>query len=138
LIVAAWLVIGPSFVSTAGPQDVSFKTDDGVGIAASLYLAARPGPAVILLHMQTRTREDWQGVASRLADAGLTALAIDFRGHGASDPPPAGSDAQDVSKMMADVKAAALFLASRRDVTPGRIGIAVPRLSRCTISPSNR
>jgi dienelactone hydrolase len=108
----------------APPQDVSFPTDDGVMIAGSLYLPSRPGPAVILLHMLTRSREDWQAVAARLADAGIVALAIDLRGHGASDPPPGNPDSQDLNRMVADVKAARLFLATRRDVAAGRIGIA--------------
>src|SRR5579872_5076570 len=80
---AAVLVHAPLHAATARP--VTFRTDDGVTIAASFYEAARhPAPAVILLHMQTRSRDDWQATATRLADAGLHALAIDFRGHGAS------------------------------------------------------
>lgn len=70
------------------PQHVSFKTQDGVAIAGTLYLPGRPAPAVILLHMQTRSREDWQALGQRLAEAGIVALAIDFRGHGASDHAP--------------------------------------------------
>ena len=60
----------------ATPQDVSFRTDDGVSIAGSLYLAARPGPAVILLHMLTRTREDWQPVKLVLSPGGWLAEPI--------------------------------------------------------------
>jgi dienelactone hydrolase len=110
--------------SAASPQNVSLRTEDGLTLLGSLYLPARPGPGVILLHMQTRSRDDWQGVAGRLADAGFVALAIDLRGHGASDPPPPGSDPGDLSRMMLDVKAARTFLASRADVVQGRVGVA--------------
>jgi dienelactone hydrolase len=114
----------PTPVRAASPTTVSLKTEDGATILGTLYLPARPGPGVILVHMQTRSREDWLGVASRLADAGLTALAIDLRGHGASDPPPPGTDPQDLSKMTLDLKAARAFLASRADVVQGRVGVA--------------
>jgi dienelactone hydrolase len=129
-------VIGRAFllvsllISAAAPllaaqgQEVTFQTDDGVTIVGSLYLPARSGPAVVLLHALGRTREDWQPVAARLADAGFVALAIDLRGHGASGPLPEGSSLGDLTRMMADVKAARAFLATRREVMPNRIGIA--------------
>jgi len=108
----------------AQAQEVTFRTDDGVTIAGSLYLPAHPGPAVILLHAISRTRDDWSQVATRLADAGFVALSIDLRGHGASGPLPEGTDLNDLNRMVNDVKAARAFLASRREVSPNRIGIA--------------
>jgi pimeloyl-ACP methyl ester carboxylesterase len=63
-------------------------------------------------------------VASRLADAGFVVLAIDLRGHGASGPLPEGTTLDDLTPMMADVRAARAFLASRREAIPGRVGIA--------------
>jgi dienelactone hydrolase len=124
LVVATLLVLSAGCLLAATPQDVSFRTDDGVTIAGTLYLPARSGPGVILLHALSRTREDWHAVATRLADAGFVALAIDLRGHGASGPLPVGTDLQELTKMTADVKAARAFLASRREVTPNRIGFA--------------
>jgi pimeloyl-ACP methyl ester carboxylesterase len=106
------------------PQQVSMKTEDGITLLGTFYLPSRPGPAIILVHMQTRSREDWQALGPRLADAGFAALAVDLRGHGASDPPPPGTDAGDLSRMMIDLKAARTFLASRSDVVQGRIGLA--------------
>ena len=48
-------------------QRVSFRTDDGVTLAATWYEpAGRTGPAVILVHMLHRTRRDFDGLASRL------------------------------------------------------------------------
>ena len=107
---------------TAAVQDVTFRTDDGVTIGGTLYLPARPGPAVILVHVLSRSREDWRPVASRLADAGFVALAIDLRGHGASGPLPEGASLENLTGMMADVKAARAFLrrgARRRQTGSG-------------------
>jgi|WetSurMetagenome_2_1015567.scaffolds.fasta_scaffold11438_5 dienelactone hydrolase len=123
LVCLACLAAPPAAAASA-PQNVSVRTEDGITILGSLYLPGRPGPGVILLHMQTKSREDWQAVASRLSDAGFAALAIDLRGHGASDPAPTGSDPLDLSRLTLDVKAARAFLASRPDVVQGRVGIA--------------
>jgi alpha-beta hydrolase superfamily lysophospholipase len=121
---ASLLVFGASPGRASAVQDVSFHTTDDVMIAGSLYLPARPGPAVILLHALSRTREDWQSVATRLSDAGFVTLAIDLRGHGASGPLPGSASLEDLTGMVADVKAARAFLATRREVSPNRIGIA--------------
>lgn len=108
---------------SGGQQEVSLRTEDGITLLATLYLPSRPGPGIVLLHMQTRSRDDYRALGSRLADAGFAALAIDLRGHGASDPPPPGTDAQDLSRMQLDVKAARAFLGSRSEVVSGRLGI---------------
>lgn len=107
-------------------RQVSFRTDDGVTLAATFYEAPRlPSPAVILLHMQTRTRDDWQAFANRLADAGIHALAIDFRGHGASPVGPPGADGgPDWPRLVLDVQAARAYLAGRPElVRSSSIGI---------------
>jgi len=110
----------------ATSQAVTFRTDDGVTIAADLRVpSSRPAPAVILVHMLTRTRADWATAADRLTDAGLVTLAIDLRGHGASGVatvPP--SDPEDMTASLLDVTAARQFLASRPDICSGRFGIA--------------
>jgi pimeloyl-ACP methyl ester carboxylesterase len=124
LLVAALLALAAAPLRAAPVQEVTFTTADGVAIVGSLYLPSRPGPGIILLHALSRTREDWQPVASRLADAGFVALAIDLRGHGASGPLPEGTSLADLTPMVADVKAAREFLATRREVAPNRIGIA--------------
>ena len=66
-------------------QRVSLHTDDGVTLAATWYEpSARPGPALILVHMLHRSRRDWDAIAQRLASDGIGALTIDLRGHGAN------------------------------------------------------
>jgi pimeloyl-ACP methyl ester carboxylesterase len=125
LALFAVVMLSAAGADAATSRTVTFRTDDGVTIAATLYEGARhPAPAVILLHMLTRSRDDWQTVATRLADAGIQALAIDFRGHGGSSPPPTGGEA-DWSRLALDVKASRAFLASRPDlVQTAQIGIA--------------
>jgi dienelactone hydrolase len=104
-------------------QNVTFKTKDGVSIAGTLYLPGRPAPAVILLHMQTRSREDWQMLGQRLADAGIAALTIDLRGHGASDHGPPPATGSELGAMQLDIRAARAFLVARSDVLGGRVGL---------------
>lgn len=107
--------------SPAATDRVTFRTDDGVQISGTWYdPSSRAAPAVILVHMLHRSRRDWDGVASRLASAGIGALAIDLRGHGDSGGASPGGDA-DYSAMLHDLAAARRFVASR---VQGRIGIA--------------
>jgi len=109
-------------VSAAGAasQRVSFRTDDGLTLAATWYEpSSRPAPAVIFVHMLQKSRRDWDQVAAQLAADGIGALAVDLRGHGDSPGSP-----QDYAGMVQDVRAARRFLSSRTDVTPTRIGVA--------------
>jgi pimeloyl-ACP methyl ester carboxylesterase len=50
------------------------------------------GQAVLLLHGLASNARIWDGVASRLAGAGLRVVALDLRGHGDSDQPGDGYD----------------------------------------------
>jgi dienelactone hydrolase len=105
-------------------ERVSFQTADGVTVAASFFEPSRrPAPAVILVHMLTRNRRDWEPVAARLASEGIAALAIDLRGHGESFP-ALTEESAGPSAMVQDVAAARQFLAARPDVLHDRIGIA--------------
>ena len=107
-------------------QRVTFRTDDGVTLAATWYEpSSRPGPAVILVHMLTRSRREWESIGQRLASEGIGALALDLRGHGESGSGPAAADPErtDYSAMVLDLKAARRFLAQRSDVQQTRVGI---------------
>ena len=112
---------GPALA--AEPQPVSFTTRDGVLITGSLVLPdKRPAPAVVLLHMMTRSRHDWDGAAQKFADAGIAALSIDFRRAGQPQTDARGGD--DLSDLVLDVEAARSYLAARPEIAAGRIGIA--------------
>src|SRR5215813_2119673 len=71
----------------AEPRDLTLKAKDGVAIKATLYSAAKKGPAVLLLHQCNRTRKDWAPLAESLAASGITVLTMDYRGFGESDGP---------------------------------------------------
>ncbi len=122
------IIISTPVVQTVSARTVGMRTEDGVAIAGTFYEAGRgPAPTVIFLHMLTRSRQDWDAVANRLADAGLHALTIDFRGHGGSSagPPPAAGGDPDLARLVLDVRAARTFLVARGDlVIASAIGIA--------------
>jgi len=105
-------------------QQVTFAARDGVQVTGVLYLPdKRPAPAVLLLHMLGRTHRDWDGVAARLAEAGIAALSIDFRQGGGLQA--AGGAAEGAyAGLVLDASAARAYLAARPEVMPGRIGIA--------------
>jgi len=120
-VIALWGLASPAI--RAGGHTVALRTTDGITLSASLYEASRqPAPAVVLVHMLTRTRADWAGVAEQLQQAGVVVLVPDLRGHGdsAGSYDPAG----DLSIFQRDVQAALGLLRARSDVSPGRIGIA--------------
>jgi pimeloyl-ACP methyl ester carboxylesterase len=77
---------------------------------------------VLLLHMPTRSRADWHGMAQQLASRGVGVLAIDLRGHGESAPGPSGGPAEP-GQALKDVQAALAWLGHRPDGLPGRLGI---------------
>ena len=112
------IVLASPSAEAAGTR-VSLPSGDGVVIAGEFYEAAsRPAPAVLLVHMLSRSHADWSALAERIRDAGITALAIDLRGHGQS----AGS-AQDLQAMVGDVRAAALWLSTRPNVRGDQVAI---------------
>lgn len=106
-------------VQAAG-RPVTFRAADG-RMLSGLFTeaAARPAPAVILVPMLGRSKDDWQSVGERLADANISTLAVDL---------PAQSlpaDPQALQGWHEDIRAAVAFLAGRpADVRPGAIGIA--------------
>jgi dienelactone hydrolase len=103
----------------ASGKGVSFKAEDGRTINALLFEAdQRPAPAVVLVPMLGRTKDDWQGVGQKLSEAGVTALAIDLP---AQTLPP---EPKDAGFWPRDVRTAVSFLAGRPEVRPGSIGVA--------------
>jgi pimeloyl-ACP methyl ester carboxylesterase len=66
----------------AAQQNISFPTQDGGRIYASLY--GKGDRAVVLAHGGRFNKESWDQQAKVLAAAGFCALAIDFRGEGQS------------------------------------------------------
>ena len=99
-------------------QDVTLHTSDGVSLAA-WYVESSNRSAVVLLHGAGSTRSDVLDEAAVLAAAGFGVLMVDARGHGES-----GGRAMDFGwHGNTDVAAATDYLATRRDVDDGRIGV---------------
>ncbi len=129
-LIALALSSAPSAGQGASPQSaaqpLTLRTDDGVAIAADLTVpAVLPAPAVILVHMFSRTRGDWEPARARLAEAGFVVMAIDLRGHGASGTAAgAAAGPEDMNPSVLDVKAARVYLTGRPDLSTGAVGIA--------------
>jgi dienelactone hydrolase len=110
------LIASPALAAGRG---VAFRAEDGRTVNAVVFEPSqRPTPAVVLVPMLGRPKEDWDALGQRLADASILALAIDLPG--TSDP----GDSKVLSGWSADVRAAVSYLLSRSDVRPGGIGIA--------------
>jgi len=103
----------------ASGRAVTITTPDGVQLSAELYEASsRPAPGVVLVHMLTRSKADWNQLADRLQDAGLTALTFDLRGHGRSS-----GSRDDLPAMVDDVKVVVEWLAGHAAVRPADLGL---------------
>ena len=76
-----------------------FESVNGIRIACYEMGEGRP---VVLCHGFPELAFSWHRVMPRLADAGYRAIAIDQRGYGASDCPPAVED-YAITEIAADV-----------------------------------
>lgn len=103
----------------AAGRTISFRALDGRTINGLLMEAnARPAPAVVMLPMLGRPKDDWAAIGQRFADSGITALAIDLPD--LNLPPEAGQ----LAAWATDASAAVAYLASRpAEVRPGAIGV---------------
>jgi pimeloyl-ACP methyl ester carboxylesterase len=103
-------------------EEVTFTTQDGVNIAATLF--GDGDLAIILLHMGKgkatgNDQEDWQPFARSLAEGGYSALTVDFRGRGESG----GEFSNDPVTL--DTQAALDFLHERGFDRPVCIGAGI-------------
>jgi pimeloyl-ACP methyl ester carboxylesterase len=87
---------------TTAPTDRAVP-GDGIGLHARDWGGG--GQAVLLLHGLASNARIWDGVASRLAGAGLRVAALDLRGHGDSDQPDQGYDFASVGRDLASALA---------------------------------
>jgi pimeloyl-ACP methyl ester carboxylesterase len=87
---------------------------DGVRLCAREWGGG--GQAVVLLHGLASNARIWDGVASRLAGAGLRVVALDQRGHGDAEQPGSGYDFASVGR---DLEAALAALGIERPLLAG-------------------
>jgi dienelactone hydrolase len=103
----------------AAGRTVAFRALDGRVVTGLMMEAAqRPSPAVVLVPMLGGTRQDWEPIAQRLAEANIAALAIDLPGSALPEDPAA------LPGWHQDVRAALTYLAARGDIRPEALGVA--------------
>ncbi len=88
------------------------------------------GHAVLLLHGGGQTRHAWLRTAEAIARAGMTAYAVDQRGHGDSDWIESGAYA--FGDYAADARALADQLAARTGARPAVVGASLGGIAALT------
>ncbi len=122
----------PTFAlaETPAPRVVDLTAPDGAKLKATYYAAATPGPAVLLLHMCNSDRTAWAPLGPQLSEAGIHALALDYRGYGDSsgtrftELPPQERQKLVAENWPGDIDAAYAFLVSQEGVDKTRVGAA--------------
>jgi dienelactone hydrolase len=113
---------GPGVSAQSGRgavRTITFRAADGRTVTGlQVEAEQRPAPAVVLVPMLGRPREDWQPAIDRLVEANITALAIDLPGNAL--PPDPG----DLAGWQTVVSAAVEYLFSRPEVRGSSIGVA--------------
>lgn len=115
----------------AGPQEVRIAGPQGWQLAGTLVSPEKPtGQAVLLLHALGASNREWFKLVPELTAKGITVLAIDLPGHGASLM-KAGKPVTFKKFGRADwlalpdaAEAALRFLAKQPDVDGKRLGVA--------------
>ncbi len=109
---------GDSPPARRAPEDLTFHTEDGAEIGATLYSAVSPRgdgvrpPGLVLVHGLGGRRGHWDVFARRAQEAGFQSLAIDMRAHGDSstgDDQPSRRqdfDREDWLRVTQDIRAA--------------------------------
>ena len=90
---------------------------DGLRLAVRAWPVERVAVPFLLVHGLASNARLWDGVAAALAAAGHPAVAVDLRGHGASDKP---DDGYDVVTVAADVAALVAALGLERPIVAGQ------------------
>ncbi len=119
LTAALALILGLLQPAThAAGRAVTFRAGDGRTLTGTLTEASlRPAPAVVLVPMLSTSKDAWEVVAQRLAEANITGLAIDLPGTSLPAQPEA------LAAWQSDIRAALDYLAGRPDVRPGSLGV---------------
>jgi len=107
---------------------VDLTATDGTKLKATYFAAANPGPGVLLLHQCNRQRKVWDGLARRIAAAGINVLTFDYRSFGESGGEPLDKltpqqQAEAFQKSPGDVDVAFQYLVSQPGVNRNVIGV---------------
>ena len=114
----------------AQQRTVDLRAADGTLLKATYHGAARPGPGVIMLHMcDNSDRRAWNDLGAMLNARGISAIAMDYRGHGESggvrDADLTREERRRISLELwpGDLDAAFNYLVSQPGVVKDRIAI---------------
>ncbi|HJR93851.1 MAG TPA: alpha/beta fold hydrolase, partial [Gaiellaceae bacterium] len=125
LLAALLLAAGDAPGSVAARHDVSIPMDDGVSIAATLYVPdgtppAGGWPAIVFLHGLSGNRQQMNALVEGygFTDGDYAVLTFDARGHGQSG----GLVGIDGPREVSDIRAVRDWLAARGDVSDTTIG----------------
>src|SRR5436190_23865670 len=126
LLILVLMFAWPAAAASPPARDVDIVASDGIGLKATYFAAARPGPAVLLMHMCITTRASWEPVAQQLSAAGISALTIDNRGFGESGGPRFDPGKPEVQRQLnekwpGDFDTAFAWLVAQPDVDKSRI-----------------
>jgi predicted acyl esterase len=127
LAAALVLVAGEAAGSPAAKQELAIPMEDGVSIAATLYVpdgAAPAGgwPAIVFLHGLAGNRQQMNALVEGYGFTnGFAVLTFDARGHGQSGG-LVGSVGPGGPREITDIRAVRDWLAARGDVSDTRIG----------------
>ena len=107
------------------PTPIEFTGAEGNRLAADLWDGR--GHPVLLLHGGGQTRRAWDMTARRVADAGMSAITVDLRGHGESDW--VASADYSFAAYGADAAAVVRQTAQRFHAAPSAVGASLGGLS---------
>jgi fermentation-respiration switch protein FrsA (DUF1100 family) len=113
-------------------EPVTFSSADGLLLAGWFVLAGGEqgnGAAIILCHGFGGTREEMLPEATILARHGYSSLLFDFRGHGESK----GNQVTLGHDEVQDVQGGVVYLLTRSEVDPNRIGILGHSMGGATV-----
>lgn len=110
------------------PRSETLTGAEGNKLAADVY--GDTGHAVVLLHGGGQTRHAWRSTADAIARAGMTAYAVDLRGHGDSEWVPSGAYA--FHDFAADVREVSNTLARRHGTRPAVAGASLGGIASLT------
>jgi alpha-beta hydrolase superfamily lysophospholipase len=73
-----------SIIETTSPESIKFAVDDDFSLSGDFYSGDALGAGVLLLHDCSHSSKSYSVLGELLAKQGVNALALDFRGYGAS------------------------------------------------------
>ena len=127
-VTAIACLLAAPLAASAG-KDLDIAAPDGVKLRATWWSPGRPaGPGVLLLHMCSSDRKAWSKLGPMLAERGLHALALDYRGMGESAGERGATNAERVrigrEIWPGDVAAALETLRSKLGSADAIVGVA--------------